>query len=94
MDEVVVFRSCISDEELSEECFVECFISGVGAFDETKGFDVERMIETIVKIDDKSKARAIAEKCAVKREGTESFCEWAARGNACVKSESSKARGN
>ncbi|XP_037028367.1 general odorant-binding protein 99a-like [Bradysia coprophila] len=70
-------------------CNVKCVLEKGGFFDETNGFNVEHIVNVEMKSGrSESGARAVAEKCAVKKEAFESSCGWANRGLDCLRVES------
>lgn len=72
----------------TEKCIRKCALEKSGMFDETNGLNVENIIK--MEIQDgrsESAARSRAEKCAVKKEESETFCDWASRALDCLVAE-------
>lgn len=66
-----------------------CVVEKVGLFDDTSGFNVERIVKTEMNSVGRSEidARSIAEKCAVKKDASETKVDWAIRGLQCLTDE-------
>lgn len=75
------------------KCSRKCALENLGFFNETNGFNVENIVKNEMEFGfSESVARSIAEKCAVKKEGSESNCEWADRGLSCLKAADNSKR--
>lgn len=71
-----------------EKCSLKCSLENLGLFNETNGFNVENIVKMeMADGTNESVARSLAEKCAVKKQGSESYCEWADRGFSCLRAE-------
>lgn len=72
----------------SEAISRKCILEKLELFDETNGFNVERIVEIEMhKGIDANVARSIAEKCSVKKNQSESNWMWTNRGYDCLEAE-------
>lgn len=70
------------------KCARKCTYEKIGIFDETSGFNVENIIKSeMLKGFSEDDSKAMTKKCAVKKEESETDCEWASRGGDCFKAE-------
>lgn len=69
------------------KCIEKCTLQRKGFFDETNGLNVENIVKEDTPALGESVARSIAQKCAVKKEASETICDWASRAVHCLEAE-------
>lgn len=71
------------------KCTLKCVLEKAGIFDETRGFDEERLIKTMVvkKGFKENIAREIIGRCDLKKGDSANVCDWVEHGIACIGKE-------
>jgi len=66
-------------------CYIRCIFKKMGLFDDTTGFNIDRLVKQLGQNRNESEVRPEVVKCADKNPNKDDACIWAFRGFNCFK---------